>query len=398
MSTALAPDTRDALLAELRRRTTTDGFHFLSADHISKLNETTSTATPIVSLYMELSPEMRTGGMWRTVLKDLCDQALADAGEHKAVVKRECERVTETLERGLPRTGRGLAIFANEALGLFEQLGTAMALPSSVHLHPTPYVRPLARMRDENDRFVIALVSAHQSRFFFAQIGLVEEVYTLDGEELFVTDHITKDQRQDMTAQLRKQQAQRSAHALQLIAKELDARHIVYSASADMTADFLDDLDQATRQRVAAEFSCDINATTPEVADAAEAVQREVEGREEMETLGKVRELLSSRAVGGLDDTLDMLNQQRVMTLLIDDEATIPGGLAPVGDGQPPMLTSQTSGTYAATGTEIEQVPDLIEHMLDRAMAQGASLELVRNEAARAALAEHGPAAALLRF
>ena len=398
MSNALSPDTRDALLAELRRRTTTDGFHFLSADHIATLNEATSPGSPILSLYMELTPEMRQGGTWRTVFKDLCDQATAEAGDHETAVKAQCDRIAETLERGLPRTGRGLAIFANEELGLFEQLGTAMALPSMVRLHPTPYVRPLARMRDENDRFVIALVSAHQSRFFFAQIGLVEEVYALEGEELFVTDHITKDQKQDMTAELRKQQAQRSAHALELISKELDARHIIYSASADMTRDFLDDLDQATRQRVAAEFSCDIHATTPEVADAAEPVQREVEAREEMETLGRVRELMSSRAVGGLDDTLDMLNQQRVMTLLVDDEATIPGGLAPVGDGQLPMLTSQTSGTYAATGTEIEQVPDLIEHMLDRAMAQGASLELVRNDDARASLSEFGPAAALLRF
>ena len=297
------------------------------------------------------------------------------------------------------RTGcRGRAaassFFACEELGLFQQLGTALDVPNEVHVGDNPYVRPLARLRDENDRFAIALLSAHKSRFFFAQIGLVEEVYEIDGEEFAVTDLVSKDQKQDRKAELRRQQAQRSAHALHLITTTLEARHVLYSAPADMEADFLDKLDQATAQKVAGNFACDTLATTAEVADAAEPMQREVEAREEIETLGKVQELLSSRAVAGIEDTLDMLNQQRVMTLVVDDGQTIPGGIDPSSG----MLTTQTEGTYAATGGDIQAVPDLIELMLDKAMEQGATLELVHSDAAREALSEHGTAAALLRF
>ena len=391
---SLAPKERDALIAELRRRTTTPGFHFLSSDHIARLNDARSTGAPIVSLYLEMTPEARLGTTWETTLKDLCDRAMADAGEHKKAVERECERIREALDRGLPRTGRGVVFFACEELGLFEQLGTAIELPNEVHVGDNPYVRPLARIRDENDRFVLVLLSMHKSRFFFAQIGLVEEVYELDGEEFAVTDLVSKDQKQDRKAELRRQQAHKSAHALELITKTLEARHVLYSAPADMEADFLDKLDQATTQKVAGSFACDTLATTAELADAAEPVQREVEAREEVETLGKVQELLSSRAVAGLDDTLDMLNQQRVMTLVVDDGQTIPGGVDPSSG----MLTTQTEGTYPATGGDIQAVPDLIELMLDKAMEQGATLELVHSDRARAALREHGPAAALLRF
>ena len=395
MSTTLPPDTRDDLLAELRRRTTTPGYHFLSPDHLQELNDLQSDGAPIVSLYMELRPEMRVGDSWITVLKDLRDRALAaSSSDDRHIVKAELARIEEALQRGLPRTGRGIAFFACESLGLFRQLGTAIALPNTVHVDRRPYIRPLARIRDENDRFVIALLSAHKSRFFFAQIGLVEEVYEMDGEEMAVTDFATKDQRQDIKADLRKTQAQKSAHALQLITETLGARHVIYSAPADMEADFLDRLDQATRQRVAASFACDTNATTAEVSSAVEPVQREVEAREEMETIGKVEELLSTRAVAGLNDTLDMLNQQRVMTLLIDDDMRMPGGIEPSAE----MLTTETEGTYAATGGAIEPVGDLVEHMLDKAMAQGASLELVRSEPAKEALRKHGPTAAILRF
>ena len=394
MSTALAPDARDALVAELRRRTSTQGYHFLSADHIQRLNGASSDGAPVVSVYLSLSPEKRMGDAWETALKDLRAEAMAEAGDHADAVRAELDRVEAALREGLPRTGRGVAFFACQGLGLFEQVGTAIELPTLAYVGAEPYIRPLARVRDEHDRFVIALVSAQKSRFFFAQIGLVEEVFSLAGQELAITDFASKDQRQDMKADLRRDQAQKSAHALQLITDTLDARHVVYSCSADMERDLLDALDQATRTRVSSSFSCDINASTAEVAEAAEQAQREVEAREEVETIERVQELLTTRSVAGLADTLDMLNQQRVMTLIIDDEVRIEGGVEPESG----MLTTQTSGTYPATGGEIRREADLMEAMLDRAMAQGATLELVRSDAAKAALEPHGPVAAILRY
>jgi hypothetical protein len=343
---------------------------------------------------MELTPSMRVGDTWEIAFKDLRQRAMDEAGDHEDAVRGELDRIHEAFSEGLPRTGRGLAVFSCQGLDLFERLGTAITLPNDVYVGREPYVRPLARVRDENDRFVIALVSAHKSRFFFSQIGLVEEVYTLDGEELAVTDFVTKDQRQDIKADLRRTQAHKSAHAAHLIMRELGGRHLIYSAPPDMEADFLDRLDQATRQRVAASFACEIHATTAEVATAADPVQREVEAKEEMETLGRVQELLSTRAVAGLADTVDMLNQQRVMTLVVDDDAVLPGGI----DGTSHLLTVETSGQFEATGGTIAPVDDLVEHMLDRALAQGATLELVRSDAAREALRAHGPAAAILRF
>jgi peptide subunit release factor 1 (eRF1) len=395
MST-LAPQSRDALLAELRRRTTSPGFHFLDTDHLQRLHEIEADGAPVVSLYMELSPEMRTGDAWEIMFKDLRARALGQTGAngHRRAVEAEFDRIEGALRGGLPRTGRGLAFFACEPLGLFERLGVPTTVPNEVYVDRRVYVRPLARVRDEHDRFVIALVSAHKSRFFFSQIGLVEEVYTLDGQELAVTDYASKDQRRDMKTELRRQHARRSAHALDLIADALDARHVIHDCAPDMEAAFLDGLDQKTAQKVSASLSCEINATVAEVAAKAEPVQREVEAHEEAETIARVRELIPTRAVTGLDATLDMLNQQRVMTLVVDDALRIAGGHDPVSG----MLTARTSGTYEATGGRIVAEDDLFELMLERALEQGASLELIRSEAARAALEPLGPSAAILRF
>ena len=392
---ALSPQERDALLAELRTRTNTPGFHFLSPEHLQDLNALASDDAPVLSLYLALTPEARTNDAWHAALKNLRDKALADprARTHKQAVSRDLERIEEALRGGLPRTGRGVAFFACEGIGLFRQLGVPTEVADEVYLNRTPYVRPLARVRDEHDRFALALVSLHHSRFFFSQIGLVEEVFALLGEDVDVTDYTSKDQRRDIRDEHRRQMAQRSAHALDLIADTLGVRHVLYAVPPDMEATFLDALGQGTRQK-ANPFACDVRASAAEVAVAAEPVQREIEEREEMETIGRVRELLTSRAVAGLDATLEMLNQQRVMTLVVNDDLRVPGGIDSVSG----MLTTSTNGTYPATGGRIEPEADLFEAMLERALAQGATLELVRSEAAKEALDAHGPAAALLRF
>lgn len=392
---ALSPESRDTLLAELRTRTTKPGFHYLSQAHLARLNETVSDEAPVVSLYMTLTHEMRVGDAWEITFKDLSRRALDMAEDsQREAVHHELDRIEAALRSGLPRTGRGVALFACAEQDLFQQLGTALTLPNEVMVNRRPYVRPLARMRDEHDRFVIALVSSLKTRFFFSQIGLVEEVYTLDREPVEVTDHASKDQRQDIRAEARRDQAQQSAHAASLIVDALDARHLVYAVPSDMETDFMDALDQPTRQKATASFSCDINASVAEVASTAEPVQRQVEAHQELETIEKVQEQMASRAVAGLDDTLDMLNQQRVMKLVVDDDVRLEGGV----DAQSGMLTLQTTGTYEATGGEIRTESDLIEVMLERAMAQGAELELVRSNEAKKALQEHGPVAALLRY
>ncbi|MEM8559875.1 MAG: peptide chain release factor 1 [Bacteroidota bacterium] len=394
MRTTLSPEQRDAFIQQLHDRTTAPGFHFLSAEHLQELNGLASDGAPVLSLYMTLNPEARTGDAWRITLKDLSRQALDQAGEHRAAIQAGLDRIEAALEKGLPRTGRGLVFFACDGIGLFRQVGTALDLPTAVHVSNRPYVRPLARLRDEHDRFAIVLVSFAKTRYFFAQIGLVEEVLTLDGREVETWDYASKDQRQDQREELKREQAKRSAHALELMVKELSVRHVIYSAPADMEAPFLDALDQATRQAVAASFNCDTNATTAEVADKAEPVQRAVEAREETETIERVREQLTNRAVTGLDETLQMLNQQRVMTLVVDDAFRQPGGRG----AETGMLTTVTEGDHPMTGETVEREADLVEVMLERALEQGASLELVRSDDARAALEPHGPVAALLRF
>lgn len=396
MSTALTPELRDTLIKELHDRTTTPGFHYLDADHISELAAITSSKAPILSLFMALTPEMRVGDGWQIAFKDLARSAVEKLNGRfdLATVRRELSRVEEALRTGLPRTGRAVTFYACEDIGLFRQFGLAVELPNMAYVDDRPYVRPLVRLRDEHDRFGIALLSQKQMRFFFSQIGLVEEVFEISGREILTADHASKDQRQDKQSEYRRDQARRAAHAVQLLSEQLSIRHIIYSAPTDMDGPFVEALDQATGNKVAAQFACDIHATSAEVANKAEPVQRAVEEREELETVALARELMTTRAVAGIDDTIEMLNQQRVQTLILDDDVRIPGGIDRITD----MLSARTEGAHETTGNPIIHQEDLFELMVERALAQGSSVELVRSPSARHQLQSLGPCAAILRF
>lgn len=396
MSTMLTPELRDSLIRELNRRTTSPGFHYLDSNHIAALAAIESAAAPVVSVFMDLTPEMRTSDGWHIAFKDLAREALENLnGPHDpALVRHEFARIEQALSGGLPRTGRGIGFYACEELGLFRQFGLAIRVPSLVYIDRRPYVRPLVRLRDEHDRFGIALLSQKDMRFFFSQIGLVEEVFGLKGDEIATWDFASRDQRQDKQEAYRRGQARRAAHALQILAAELDVRHIIYAAPADMEGPFLDALDQATRAKIAAAFACDTHASPAEVANKAEPVQREVEQREELQTIARVNDLLTTRAVAGLQETIDMLNQQRVLTLVLDDELQISGGI----DRETDLLTTITEGRHPVTNNPVTFQEDLFEPMVERALAQSASIELVRSPAARQTLARLGPCAALLRF
>jgi hypothetical protein len=71
----------------------------------------------------------------------------------------------------------------------------SLPLPDGAHLGPRPYVRPLARTRDEHDRFVLAVLSQELSRFFVSQIGQIEEVFRVKSQRLrnMLTDRVARD-------------------------------------------------------------------------------------------------------------------------------------------------------------------------------------------------------------
>ena len=90
-----------------------------------------------------------------------------------------------------------------------------------------------------------AVATAALARPAFSQTSKIVFGYTA------VTDFASKDQRQNMRDELKREHARRSAHALALIAETLGVRHVLHSAAPDLEATFLDALPASIDDKVA---------------------------------------------------------------------------------------------------------------------------------------------------
>ena len=165
-----------------------------------------------------------------------------------------------------------MAFFTCPTGELWRQIALSLPLPDCAHVGSRPYIRPLARTRDEHDRFILALLSLDRSRFFVSQIGQVEEVFEVRGERAVPKPEATRNE------------ARVLARMAELVLAQFEGRHLLLSAAPELRAEFINHLGESAQHNLGTEFSVDIHAGPAAIAAAAEPAQRAIEEREEVET------------------------------------------------------------------------------------------------------------------
>jgi hypothetical protein len=397
-----SPEVRDRIVEKLRTSgavADSGTYRLLTPAHLRLLAEITAPA-PVLSFYLQLTPERRVGRAWRSTFSSMATAFLHRIGDRRerARAQGELDRVEQALREGLPVLGRGVAIFAGRAIRLWHQIAVSVPLPDGIHWAVRPYIRPLARTRDEYDRFALAILSQEESRFFISQIGQVEEVFRVKGQDMrgILADRVPSDRRDVIITEALKNEARVLAHAAELVLVEFEAHRLLFASGAPaLRTAVLDHLPKEVHHRLGPDFAVEVHAGDAEVAAAAEPAQRAVEQREEVATIQRIRDTGPHAAAWGVQPTLGALRVGRVMTLAVDDEFAKPGARC----GNCAALWATAPECCPACGSAaIEAIEDVAELAIEQALEQRGTLEMVRSAAARQLLAEVGPMAALFRW
>jgi hypothetical protein len=374
------PELRDQIAERLGTPPTATDYHILMPSTLRELADTVSERLPVLSLYLQLTPERRTGKGWRSALTAMSDDMLRSIDEKSTwnVLQEEFARIEQAMDDELPALGRGVAFFACQPVGLWRQLAIQLPLPDLAHLDKRPYIRPLARTRDEHDRFVIAVLTEGLSRYFISQIGQVREVFAIHGT----------------TAALLHEAGIFAGAAEQVLAR-YEARYLLIAASEKLRGDVVRHLGKDTQERLGAEFVADIHARPAEIAAAAEPAQRATEEREEVATVQRLLDAGPQRSAHGVRATLGALWEHRVATLVVDDMFAAPGARC---RDCAALLPGPLASCPVCGGTTIEPVEDLVELAIEETLDQDGTFEMVRSTAARGMMARIAPMAALLRW
>src|SRR5438132_3566977 len=143
------PELRDRILGKLEASIKeTTAYRLLTPTHLRSLAKIEAADAPVLSLYLQLSPDRRATGAWRTVFSSLSAAALRPIAErHKRSMTDELDRIGQALEAELPALGRGVAFFTCRKLGLWRQIAVSVTLPDGVYVSSSPYLRSLVRTR-----------------------------------------------------------------------------------------------------------------------------------------------------------------------------------------------------------------------------------------------------------
>ena len=393
------PEIRDRILAKLHTPVDDATYQLLTPARLRELAEIEAGYWPVVSLYLQLSPDRRVGGGWRTYLASLSDSVLKPIAEHRRreLLQEEFDRIENALDNELPALGRGAAFFTCRKLGLWRQIAVSVPLPDSVHVLPRPYLRPLVRTRDEHDRFVLGVLSEELSRYFISQIGQVQEVFLVRGQGVrkVLRDHGAKDQPHVTATEPLRNEARILAHATGLVLEQFGGRYLLLSGTPELRATVIDFLPKAMQQNLGAEFAVGVHLPPVAVAAAAEPSQRAIETREEVATVQRLLDIGPERSSWGVRPTLDALRVASVMTLVVEDTFSRPGARC---HNCGALLEQPAQRCPVCDSEAIEAVEDVVELAIEQALEERSALEIVRSKAARQLMTKIGPMGAMLRW
>jgi hypothetical protein len=386
---------RDRVLGKLRasmQAVDESAYRMLTPAHLRALAELHSPQAPVLSLYLQLSPDRRATGSWRTHFKDLAAALIKPIAErHKReAVKDELDRIEAALEAGLPAFGRGVAFFVCRPPGFWRQIAVSVPLPDGAYLRPRPFIRPLVRTRDEHDRFVLALLSLQRSRFFISQIGQVEEVLDVEGERVprKYVDSAAREHGGVHAPEPMKIEARVLADVAELVLAQFEGRHLLMSGAPELRSAVAHGLPKHAQERIGGDFAVEVHAGPAAVAAAAKPAQKAVEEREETATIQRLIDAAPGAAVWGVGPVLDALRQQRVMLLAVDDAFGVPGARC---DNCAALLDEVMRACPVCGSDAIRAVEEVVELAIEQALEQRSALELVRSGAARRLMNARAP-------
>jgi peptide subunit release factor 1 (eRF1) len=368
-------------------------------DQLRSLAELRLDRPIVLSLYLNLDPsQFATPPARKTSVRSLIDEAerrLRERNglshEDKTALQSSLERASAFLENDLPSDGaHGLAVFASERDDLFEALKLPRSVPNRVAIGHSPLVGPLAKLA-RRERWCLALVNRRDARIFRGSPDGLREVQQIHDEVFGQHDQggWSQARYQRGIEKEKDDHLKNTGDALMRHFKRQPFERLIVGGPREVAADFEQKVHHYLRERLAGRIEVDVEHSSPDqVLEAARPLIEKLERQREQEALEK----LGERGACGLDEVLPPLNERRVELLILDEQF---GGVTGVQCLECGWLGLE-GDRCPADGSELTELEDLTEAMIELSVQQSADLLAVHHE--RAALESHGGAAALLRF
>ncbi|HLH31695.1 MAG TPA: hypothetical protein VKY31_10870 [Terriglobia bacterium] len=297
-----------------------------------------------------------------------------------------CVSEVRTLLRAYEPRARGLVVFARSTGSIWmRELNVPVA--TEVFWGTTAHVQQFVEALDEFETYAIVLTDRSQSRIFTVKLGAIEKqadihalkevrhLKTAGTDHLYSQSHLQRKADEHALSHLK-----RVVELLEHVSRFTPFDRLILAGGTESTSELFRLLTKPLRRKVIASASLPVNAPESQIVEEALFIGRKTERAHELETVDVVitASAKANHAATGLLSTLAALNTNRVRELVYSEGRTFQGGVCETCDA----LFSTDMMNCDFCGLPVKPAYDLMEAIIAKALAEGATIEQVRGEAA----------------
>jgi len=321
---------------------------------------TVHACIPVLSAYLDMRPQA-TGERpavraARIILRDRLrevQKTFWPRGVAFDSVREDAARIERYLDEQAPVAAQGVAIFASARHGLFETIATAVPFETRVSARAEPDLFQLARLLDDRETAVVAVVDSNTARLFVSRLGGLREVRGLDDDPKYYhkvrgANAMNQARYQRHADNVRTSFAREVAARIEELVDREGAAHVILSGDAVA----IPLLRKALAPRVAAlvhepPLSLDVTAPRDAVSEATLPLIEAAEAEQDRTIVERLVDAVRADALGvaELEPTRRALQNGQVDTLVLAGDVPFP-----------PETRSELIDLAAKTGAAVEVV------------------------------------------
>lgn len=304
----------------------------LNLEEIKEMASVNPDGEYYVSLYLNVDPHTNPRGEYlisaRNMLKETEGKLPREVFKK---VRADLRAIEDYFAVLTPREHKkAIALISSSEKGFWKEYRLAVPVKSGIFVDRTPYLKPVFDLMDRHRRYAALLVAKDRARIFVIHLGEIEEYaevrsegvpsrqagggwYAL-GQDRFErhTDYHTGVHLEDV------------ARHLQSFMERQKTEILFVGGPEESLAMGIEWLPSPLRSKIGGTFSAGMYEPGDQVLSRLEPLLSEHEGKKDE---GLVDELITrafknKQAVLGVDDVLTMLQEGRVMTLVVDSDYT----------------------------------------------------------------------------
>lgn len=361
----------------------------ITKKEIKNLNEI-KAKTPIVSLYLNTDQQFLTPEQIIINQKDLLKRV------KDLISEKNYDLIRNEIKFELDKETKGIVFYVNPEERIWRIYRFRRPFQNEVHVEKNLHLKPLINMMDEYERYCTVVVDKEKARIFLVYMGEIEE-------NSYIFDEFPGEHKQGGWSQRRfqnhldehyKQHLKKVADKTLDFFKKYGFDRLIISGSKEILSEFEGVLNSYLKERVVGKFHTEMFKPMEHFLKQSLVVEEKIEREKEDEMISDLDNKLGAKnkAVNGLDDVLNAAQEGKIMRLFVNEGYKEKGWRCKSCNNLLPDMEYEKC-TYCEGNLEKEN--DIVDELVQKAIAQGAKVEFVKDNKT---LEKLGNVGALLRF